>query len=166
MTDLEYRAEVSRTLAPITPEVAQRVYQNMDVLHAAIGLAGEAGETLDVVKKLLFLGRALSISQVIEELGGVLYYLVALCDALSLDLDDVRRANVAQLQQRYPDGYTDAASAQRDKAAEMAAIGESLGGDNSVAEATAVFGALATPDAIGDVISDMMGRLGKRDTHE
>ncbi|NBW15516.1 MAG: hypothetical protein EBR82_46775 [Caulobacteraceae bacterium] len=133
MTDAEYRAQVLRTLAPNTPEVAQRVGDNLDLLHAALGLAGESLEVIEAVKKYMFFGRKLTIAQVTEELGGVLYYLVALCDALSLDLDDVRRANVAQLQQRYPDGYTDAASAQRDKAAEMAAIGESRERDCAVA---------------------------------
>jgi NTP pyrophosphatase (non-canonical NTP hydrolase) len=83
------------------------------LLHAAVGLAGEAGELLDAIKKTWVYGKPLDAENVREEAGDALFFILALCHVQGWSLDDVIAANVAKLRKRYPQGYTDAAAAAR-----------------------------------------------------
>lgn len=47
----------------------------------AMGLAGEAGEVADLLKKVLFHDRELDRDKLIQELGDVRWYLECLCYA-------------------------------------------------------------------------------------
>lgn len=76
-----------------------------DLANAALGLTGEAGEVADIIKKHLYQGHDLYPSEVIEELGDVLWYVALTCDVLHVSLDDVMRLNVEKLMKRYPDGF-------------------------------------------------------------
>lgn len=69
--------------------------------YAAIGLAGEVGETLEHVKKNVFRGKVLDIAAFRLELGDVLWYLTALAQAYGLSLSEVAEANIAKLEARY-----------------------------------------------------------------
>ena len=92
----------------------QAIVDSMDatkaeLLHAAVGVSGEAGELLDAIKKHVIYGKPLDYDNVVEESGDILYYLVALLSlaAPELTLEDVMEANRAKLSKRYPDGYSD-----------------------------------------------------------
>lgn len=91
--------------------------RNIDLLHALLGLSGEVGELVDPVKKSMFYGKALDVENIREEAGDLLWYIAGpLCRALDCTLEDLARANVAKLQKRYPEKYTDqAAIARADK---------------------------------------------------
>jgi NTP pyrophosphatase (non-canonical NTP hydrolase) len=84
----------------------------------AIGLAGEAGEVADLVKKGIFHQHGLDLEKVKKELGDVLWYVAALCSKLDLSLSDVMAANVEKLRARYPEGYSAQASIGRIEVAE------------------------------------------------
>ena len=71
----------------------------------AMGLAGEAGEAVDLLKKHVYHGHPLDPLVVEKELGDVLWYVAALCVELDLSLSEVMEANVAKLRARYPDGF-------------------------------------------------------------
>jgi len=87
------------------------------LLHAALGIAGEAGEIVDAVKKHWVYGKALDRENLIEEIGDLLFYTQALARLVDVDIDGAIAANVAKLNKRYPAGYTDAAAiARADKA--------------------------------------------------
>ena len=83
------------------------------LMHAAAGAAGEAGEILDENKKHWVYGKKLDVEKVIEEIGDELFYLTALCNLLGFRLADAFSHNMAKLNRRYPQGYTDAAAIAR-----------------------------------------------------
>lgn len=82
-------------------------------LHAAVGLSGEAGETLDLVKKTWVYGKDLDREKLKLEAGDTLHYLVMLCLTQGWTLEDLAAANKAKLDKRYPNGYTDADAISR-----------------------------------------------------
>lgn len=86
-------------------------------LHAAIGLSGESGEVLDLVKKTWVTGPELKPLDTVKlqtEAGDTLHYLVMLCIAQGWTLEDLIANNVAKLDLRYPGGvYSDAANVAR-----------------------------------------------------
>lgn len=87
------------------------------LMHCAVGIAGEAGELLDAIKKTWVYGKLLDRANVIEELGDIEFYAEALRTLLDIDRDEVIAANIAKLERRYPTKYTDElALARRDKA--------------------------------------------------
>lgn len=80
---------------------------------AALGLAGEAGEVVDLLKKHLGHGHPLDKAKLEEELGDVLWYVADVATHYGLDLDDVARANIRKLTRRYPNGFNKADSLAR-----------------------------------------------------
>lgn len=83
------------------------------MLHAGVGIAGEAGELLDCLKKSWVYGKPIDVENLKEELGDLLFYIVALANQLNTDLGELQRLNVTKLEKRYPLGYTDAAAIAR-----------------------------------------------------
>ena len=74
---------------------------------AQAGLAAEAGEFGEIVKKILFQGKPYDANNVFHmkrELGDVMWYMMQACMALNLDLDDIIEENVRKLEARYPGG--------------------------------------------------------------
>jgi len=92
-----------------------------DLLHAAVGISGEAGELLDAVKKHWAYGKELDMDNVREELGDIMFYVTAMLNVLEIDEEEVVWANVEKLEARYPGIiYTDtAAIARADKSKEV-----------------------------------------------
>ena len=78
-----------------------------------LGLTGESGEVADLVKKHFFHGHDLDISEIIYELGDVLYYLCAICLVLGIDWDEIMLNNNAKLMARYGDGFSKEKSQNR-----------------------------------------------------
>ena len=105
MTLEEYQQLAARTIGTRT--------QADQLSNMALGLAGEAGETADMLKKHLFHGKALDRDEVVRELGDVLWYVAGMATAIGISLDEVARRNVDKLRRRYPDGFSVEASAQR-----------------------------------------------------
>ena len=100
------------------PKHVSRLFKRSDdridsILHAAVGIAGEAGEVLDAVKKTWVYGKELDRENLIEELGDILFYVQALALQLNIELPDVMEQNIKKLEKRYPDGYTDQAAIER-----------------------------------------------------
>lgn len=75
----------------------------------ALGLAGEAGEVADEVKKYLFHGKPLDRDHLVKEIGDVLWYVDRLLIWLGASMSDAMAANVRKLANRYPDGWDAAA---------------------------------------------------------
>ena len=90
----------------LTPEQAE-------LLHAAIGIAGEAGELLDAVRKHVFDGQPLDRDNVIEELGYIGFFFQAMLYALGVDRAYIEAMNQAKLSKRYEAGYSDKAAQER-----------------------------------------------------
>ena len=84
------------------------------LLNGVMGLCGEAGECIDVVKKHLFQGHPLDRDKLIDEMGDCLWYLATLAAGLGAGLGEIAEGNVAKLRKRYPDGFDAARSVHRD----------------------------------------------------
>jgi NTP pyrophosphatase (non-canonical NTP hydrolase) len=81
------------------------------LLTACLGLAAEAGEFIEVPKKMFFQGKSLTEAEVFHlkrELGDVMWYWINACRALNLDPNEVIAENVRKLENRYPGGSFDA----------------------------------------------------------
>lgn len=72
----------------------------------AMGLAGEAGEVVDYLKKVLFHDHPLDRVKLGKELGDVLWYVAALCEHYGISMEGVARQNIQKLQERYPGGFS------------------------------------------------------------
>lgn len=75
------------------------------MLNGVMGLNGEAGECIDLVKKYLFQGKPLDKEHLAKELGDVAWYLAVTAHALGYDLETILKMNVAKLEARYPNGF-------------------------------------------------------------
>ena len=89
---------------------------NTRVIHAILGIAGESGELVDLVKKSVVYHQPLKTNELREELGDLLHYIAMLISANGWTFEEVMDANVMKLQKRYPNGYSnEAAIARADK---------------------------------------------------
>lgn len=106
MTMQEYQALAQRT--------ASTTAQSCKIENGVLGLAGEAGEVADLLKKYLYQGHELDREKMIDEAGDVLWYIVELAAGLGVTLDQVAQHNVDKLRRRYPDGFSIVRSVERE----------------------------------------------------
>ena len=98
MTINEYQRLAMRTLNP--------ALSRQDVLlNGVMGLCGESGEVIDLVKKHLHQGHLMDRENMIRELGDVAWYLSETAWALDVDLETVLRGNIEKLRKRFPEGF-------------------------------------------------------------
>lgn len=83
------------------------------LINYALGVTGESGEVADMIKKTIFHGHELSISDFKKELGDILWYVSQLASVCNLTLEDVAQTNIKKLKRRYPDGFSEKASINR-----------------------------------------------------
>ena len=92
------------------------------LMTACFGLAAEAGEFIEVPKKIIFQGKPLDADNVFHmkrELGDVMWYWINACRALNLDPNDVIDENVRKLESRYPGGSFDAHYSENRQAGDL-----------------------------------------------
>ncbi|MCD6425234.1 MAG: nucleoside triphosphate pyrophosphohydrolase family protein [Anaerolineales bacterium] len=80
---------------------------------SALGLAGEAGEFANLVKKMTAHGHPFDPESLKDELGDVLWYLAEAATAVGLNLEDIASQNVDKLIKRYPEGFSEEHSINR-----------------------------------------------------
>jgi len=95
----EYQTEAIKTA--IYPSTHRIVYP-------ALGLAGEVGEVAEKIKKVLrdecgIFGPT-KRDEIKKEIGDVLWYIAALCEDLSISMDDAATENIAKLKSRQERG--------------------------------------------------------------
>ena len=102
----EYQKLALRTLNPALEE--------KDILiNGVMGLCGEAGEAIELVKKHLAQGHPLDREALARELGDVAWYLAETAHAIGWSLEDIFRGNLEKLARRYPEGFDPARSEDR-----------------------------------------------------
>jgi NTP pyrophosphatase (non-canonical NTP hydrolase) len=69
------------------------------IIYPALGLAGEAGEVAEKVKKWIRDGN-LDRDAIAKELGDVMWYIAAMATDLDLDLDRIADMNIQKLADR------------------------------------------------------------------
>lgn len=77
-----------------------------DLAVAGLGIAGEAGEVADEIKKVLGHGKAMDTAKLKKELGDVLWYCASVAEDIGTTLGEVAELNVAKLKARYPNGFS------------------------------------------------------------
>ncbi len=106
----EYQREAMTLLNPALTE--------KDVLmNALMGLCGESGEAIDLMKKHLYQGHELDKEKLIKELGDVAWYLAEAATGLGVDLSEIMQRNLDKLHARYPRGFDTNRSRNREKEA-------------------------------------------------
>ncbi len=83
------------------------------LVNGVMGLCGESGECIDLVKKHLYQGHELDREALKKELGDVAWYLAETAWAMDMNLEEVLRANLEKLQRRYPNGFSSQQSQNR-----------------------------------------------------
>lgn len=83
------------------------------VLHAAMGISGEAGELMDAVKKHILYNKALDVTNVKEELGDLLWYMSLMLDEVGSSFEEVMKMNHDKLEKRFPGGFTEKLAQER-----------------------------------------------------
>jgi NTP pyrophosphatase (non-canonical NTP hydrolase) len=83
-------------------------------LISALGLAGEAGEFANLIKKIAAHGHDISSEELMDELGDVLWYLAEAATACNIKLEDIAQYNIEKLKKRYPDGFSQERSINRE----------------------------------------------------
>lgn len=81
-------------------------YRKLRLVHMALGLGGEAGEVIDVIKKAFMYGKKLDTENVKEECGDMLWYMSNLLHEVGSSFEEVMQMNVDKLSKRYPNGFT------------------------------------------------------------
>ncbi len=113
-TDCNYQS-VQNRLGVITMDGAQ-------LLHAAIGLATESGEILDVFKKSIFYGKDIDVTNLKEEIGDIFWYVSRMCEVLDISFEEVMRTNIAKLKARYGEKFSEEKAVTRNLEAERAIL--------------------------------------------
>lgn len=100
---MDYRKEVLRTAASHPDQLSL----------GAMGLAGECGEVVDLIKKHVHHGAPFDRDKFIKELGDVRWYFELLCSCVDVSMAEIEEKNVEKLRKRYPDGFSTQASIER-----------------------------------------------------
>ena len=85
------------------------------MVNGVMGLAGESGECVDLLKKHMFQGHGLDMHHLAKELGDVAWYLAVTAHAIGYTLEEVFQMNVDKLKARYPDGFSEDRSKNREE---------------------------------------------------
>jgi NTP pyrophosphatase (non-canonical NTP hydrolase) len=112
MTETVTRFKQYQDLAVLTSGVHES--QEAAILNWTLGLAGESGEFANIVKKMLYHGHDFDLQELKAELGDIVWYVSALCTTLGLNLEDVASFNIAKLARRYPEGFSQERSINRE----------------------------------------------------
>jgi NTP pyrophosphatase (non-canonical NTP hydrolase) len=117
LNDLDrYQQAAGRTANMDIERVLERLNNNpqlVALLNDALGLAGEAGEFADHIKKVVYHGHELDEEYLAKELGDKLWYIADAARNLLLALSTVAGMNVNKLKERYPDGFDEQKSINR-----------------------------------------------------
>ena len=89
-------------------------YQMERLIHAGLGLGTEVGEFQDALKRHLFYGIPIDRTNLIEELGDILWYVALAADVLRVNINEIQQRNIAKLKKRYPEKFEDTLALNRD----------------------------------------------------
>ena len=84
------------------------------LINGVMGLCGESGEAIDIVKKHLAQGHELDRENLAKELGDIAWYLAETAYAIGYSLEDILQMNIEKLLIRYPEGFSAEKSINRD----------------------------------------------------
>jgi NTP pyrophosphatase (non-canonical NTP hydrolase) len=112
----DYIEKANRTATTKYGSISQRLEspKTIDLFHAGSGLATEAGEFLDNIKKHVFYGAELDEVNLKEELGDLFWYAALACKSLNVTFEEIMKKNIEKLQTRYPEKFSEINAIVRD----------------------------------------------------
>lgn len=107
--------DMVRNLKKPGRDIAATITANQaDMMHMAIGIAGEAGELLDAVKRHVIYNKLMDYGNLIEEMGDLEFFLEGLRQQIDVTREHVLQMNMNKLAKRYKEKqYSDAAAQMR-----------------------------------------------------
>ena len=114
MTGSEYQKAAMRTndgksIYRLAETIQIGEKENIDVavlLMGCLGLAGESGELIDMVKKFVFHSANLDHEHMKKECGDCCWYMAMICECMGWNLDEIFQMNADKLKARYPEGFS------------------------------------------------------------
>lgn len=94
-----YQEEMKKFVSSIECKPEQSL-----LITSALGVAGEAGEYADLIKKTVFHGKPFDKVHAVRELGDICWYIALACNVLGVTLEDVFEINIEKLSSRYTKG--------------------------------------------------------------
>ena len=73
--------------------------------NCALGLAGESGQVVNLVKNYTLRGAELDKEQLTKEMGDVLWYLSQVAQWADIPFEEVAQKNIKDLAKRYPHSF-------------------------------------------------------------
>ena len=104
----EYQLAAERT-------ARSEVEERERFIKFVFGLTGEAGETVDCLKKHLFHGHPLDREKLAIKLGDLMWYVAVIATTAGIFLDDIAVGNIEKLRARYPEVFSKENSINRER---------------------------------------------------
>lgn len=124
-----YGSELRDLPADPTPSTRMNVgddsdneYPSADMIHSAMGIFTEAAEFLSAICASCFEGRRFDVTNAVEELGDLEWYMAVMRNRLRVSQERVQRINIAKLKARYPSKFATEAALNRDLDQERAVL--------------------------------------------
>ena len=102
----KYQEKAARTCVTIDGGI-------MDDIHMILGIQTESAEIADAYKKYIAYKNPLDLVNVKEEIGDTLWYIANMCNMHGWDLRDILDTNIAKLEARYPEKFTEESALNR-----------------------------------------------------
>lgn len=120
----KHRARIQKTEAKLAGAKEKVTFDKIpnEVIHAALGIASEAGELFEEIVNAAAEGRELDAVNMKEEAGDIMWYLAMLMREFGLNFEDVGEANIDKLRVRFPEKFTKENTDNRDLDKEQEAL--------------------------------------------
>jgi NTP pyrophosphatase (non-canonical NTP hydrolase) len=109
----DYQEISKRTMPKMVEGQYEIYYSDWSKTNYAMGIAGEAGEVTDYLKKVLHHGHPMNEEKLKYELGDVLHYVAGICTMYGFRMEEVATLNIMKLKERYPEGFNVSGSINR-----------------------------------------------------
>lgn len=83
------------------------------LVHGALGMSGETGEVVDIIKKHMVFDKHLDVENLKKELGDVLWYMSVIIHEIDSSFEEIMQMNSDKLDARYPNGFSEQAALER-----------------------------------------------------
>lgn len=92
------------TIEKLQSDIENQIFQmphSTGIEHAVCGLCEEAGEVAGLLKRECYKAQAVPRDRWVDELGDVLWYLVATATVKGISLEEIIKFNKQKLEDRY-----------------------------------------------------------------
>lgn len=116
-----YQEAAARTANHDHAAIIKRLQENphfIELANYGLGVVSEAAEISDLIKKIVFHGHELdqaAVDKILKECGDDIWYLSNITRILKTKLSTVAGMNIEKLKKRYPDGFDQQKSINREE---------------------------------------------------